>query len=64
MLNANIAHSLRLRICKVCLSAQSSGIGGEMVSDHLPSREVGPEEEVKNPRYAKPPGFEAKLEMA
>ena len=33
-----------------------------MVSDHLPCREV--EEEVKNPRYAKPPGFEAKLEMA
>lgn len=49
---------------KVCLSVQSFGIGSEMVSDHLPSREVGPEEEVKNPRYAKPPGFEAKLEMA
>ena len=62
MLNANIAHTLRLRIHKVCLSAQSSGIGSEMVSDHLPCRDV--EEEVKNPRYAKPPGFEAKLEMA
>lgn len=40
--DAKIAHTLRLGICRSCTIVQSFGIGSEMVSDQLPSREVGP----------------------